>query len=119
MFAQALPNSARGRAELFAVCEGRLWAMATRQRAVHAQGADQTEAQRNTFGTLLEATLPHAIDVGLDAKQAKRWQASGWSEVAHLLSNAVYRRDERLARHSERKLTATLRSCAEALLDGQ
>jgi len=87
--AQAQPTTARERAQLFATCEGRFWAMAARQRAIRADAAP-TEAQRQTFITLLEAVLPDAEDNGLETGQAKRWQATGWTEVAYLISDTVY-----------------------------
>ncbi|WP_375691380.1 hypothetical protein [Pseudooceanicola sp. LIPI14-2-Ac024] len=114
--AGAQPETARDRAQLFATCEGRFWAMAARQRAIRAPDAPQSEARRQTFGTLLEAVIPDVEEAALATGEARRWQASGWTEIAYLISDTVYVRDERRAAQAARQLTDRLRTCSQALL---
>lgn len=113
--ARALPASVLERTELFAICEGRFRAMAVWQRGIRAP-AQHSEARRDAFGSLLEATLPLAMDTGMDRKAPKRWQATGWTEVAYLLTDSHHRDDGRQARRAARQLDTRLKACEAALL---
>jgi len=115
--ALALPATPQEQAQLFATCEGRYRAMSARQRADRAPDASRTEARRQDFSDLLEASMPGARDAGIDANIARRWQASGWTEIAFLLADTTYRAgDAERAARARSLLSARLGTCAEALL---
>lgn len=101
--AAALPSAAHERAEAFATCAGRYSAMAAHARARQDGSAAGHSRMQETFGLLLDATLPHAA--GLPPKQEKRWAASGWRDIAFALAAAGRSEQgarDRLDRHLDR-----------------
>ncbi|MEQ9257745.1 MAG: hypothetical protein RIG84_01465 [Roseovarius sp.] len=105
-------------AQAFATCAGRLQALATRQSAVRDPRSSTTRALQGDFEMLLEATLPFALDAGTDPGEARRWQASGWVEIASLLSRAQYTPDELRAAHAEAAMAARIVTCRRMIMRG-
>jgi hypothetical protein len=113
---QALPTGTSDRAELFAICSGRLEALATRQRGhMDEQAASVADLQRE-FDLLLDAILPWALSEGVEAHEPRRWRVRGWVEVAYLLADMDYSFDERTAAGAKRQLAHRISECREVLL---
>jgi len=114
----ALPGTPWKRAELFATCSGRLAAMAAHQQAMDQPAWAATLDRRDSFDMLLEATLPDAIAHGVPQGEAKRWRATGWSEIAVLLADSSYSFDEGRAQRARAALQARIGDCQAVLLGG-
>ncbi|WP_170325722.1 hypothetical protein [Ruegeria arenilitoris] len=112
----ALPTATSDRAELFAICSGRLEALATRQRAQMDEQAVSVADLQHEFELLLDAILPRALSEGVEAHQPGRWRVRGWVEVAYLLADMDYSFDERTAAGAERQLARRISECREVLL---
>lgn len=82
----------QSRAEAFATCAGRLWALSVRQEALGDPSAPRTRQMQADFDMLLEAVLP--LD-GSANTSAQRWRLEGWTESAALLSRHQYGRSDR------------------------
>ncbi len=102
--------------EIFAICSGRMEAMATRERAHARPEAAEIERLRSTFETLLEATLPDAIADGVGAGQAALWRNGGWREIAGLLADVDYSLDQRRADMAQNMLRRHIANCRALLL---
>lgn len=116
--AHPFPTEPHQRAELFAVCSGRLAALSTRLGALDDPGAAEAKRLAGDFATLLDATLPAALAAGVPPNQPERWRASGWGEAAHLLAEARYSFDRRRAARAEAALAARLDDCRALILQG-
>jgi len=113
---QALPAGSSDRAELFAICSGRLEALAVRQRARMEDEADAVSDLQQEFDVLLEAVLPWALSEGIDERQPNRWCVRGWVEVAHLLADMDYSFDARKAAAAKQLLAHRISECRKVLL---
>jgi hypothetical protein len=87
LHAQALPRFAYQQAEAFAICSGRMSAMAVRLSADRDPAAPETRQMMQEFDVLLEAVLDAAYADGVPEREPRRWKARGWTEVAQLLRN--------------------------------
>lgn len=112
---QGLPATAASGpepAEIFAVCSGRMAALATRQRAFGQPEAAEQERLRQTFDQLLEATRAAELtDV-----QAESWRMTGWREVATLLADSDYSTDARRAQQARATLAGRIATCRNMVL---
>lgn len=104
--AQGLPRFAYQQAEAFAVCSGRMSAMAVRQSADRDPAALETREMMQTFDLLLEAVIHAAYAEGVPEREPGRWKARGWTEIAQLLG----------AGQTGAPLTARLRDCRDLVL---
>lgn len=114
--AHALPGSPSERAEVFAICSGRLSAMATRQRALHHPDAHATDRIRADFDMLLEATWPAARDYGVPEQMSVLWRSGGWREAAFLMADIQYSGDAYRVAQAEKGLTQRLEACRQLIL---
>lgn len=115
----AAPTSAMTpveQAEAFATCAGRFSAVATRQSAKHDPGHEVSRQVEHDFVFLLEATLPHAEEAGIDRRTARNWRASGWSEIAHLMRLQQRHDDPTRAQRAARDMDRRLSSCLQLIL---
>lgn len=112
----ALPSTPWQQAEMFAVCSGRLSALAAHEQAMRAPGHAETEQVRITFDMLLEATMPAAIEHGVPEKQARVWRSNGWVEVAALLADASYSLDATRAERAVVNLRRRISDCRAMVL---
>lgn len=103
-------------AQAFATCAGRFSAMATRQSATHNPESQATRQIQNSFESLLEATLPYAQEGGIDPRRARSWQASGWSEMAHLMRMEQRSRETGRADRATRDMHRRLTTCRQLIL---
>jgi len=108
--AQALPSTPWKQAEAFAICAGRLGALAARQHAIKDPALTTTLQKRDDFRLLLEAVLPSAQKHGVSKGDSIRWQSSGWSDIAYLLADEQYSFD---ASRAERARLMALRRIAD------
>ncbi|WP_180883956.1 hypothetical protein [Ruegeria sp. THAF57] len=111
-----LPSKPTDRAELFAVCSGRLEALAARQKAHLGETAGSAETLHIQFDQMLEAVLPWALSEGVEEHQPKRWRVRGWVEVAYLLADMDYSFDAQIAAGAERQLEHHISECRAILL---
>ncbi len=114
--ASALPATSSARAELFAICSGRLEALATRQRALESKDLDSTIAMQEQFDLLLETVLPSALMEGVDTQEPKRWRVRGWVEIAYLLADVDYSFDARITQVANRQLGHRIAECRKVVL---
>jgi hypothetical protein len=114
----AFPSEPHQRAEVFAICSGRLAALSTRLGALDDPGAAEAKRLSEDFATLLDATLPAALAAGVPPNQPERWRASGWGEAAHLLAEVQYSFDRNRAARAEAALAARLDDCRALILPG-
>lgn len=112
------PGTPWKRAEVFAVCSGRLAAMATRQHADRDPAWSETRAQREMFDLLLEATLPVAMEHGVPRDEPVRWRSAGWGEMAVLLSDMIHAGDAGRTARAETALKQRIADCTGLLLGG-
>lgn len=114
--AAALPARSYERAEIFATCSGRLAALATRQRALNEAGADGNAQLARAFETLVEATMPDAVDDGVPPGHDRVWRGRGWGEVAGLLADVDYSFDAGRAERALVAVEARIEACRDVLL---
>ncbi|TDK43200.1 hypothetical protein [Antarcticimicrobium luteum] len=114
--AAALPARAFERAEIFATCSGRLAALATRQRALNEAGADGNAQLARAFESLVEATMPDAVDDGVPPGHDRVWRGRGWGEVAGLLADVDYSFDASRAERALIAVEARIAACRGVLL---
>lgn len=114
--AAALPARSFERAEIFATCSGRLAALATRQRALNEAGADDNARLARAFETLVEATMPDAVDDGVPPGHDLIWRGRGWGEVAGLLADVDYSFDAGRAERALVAVEARIEACRDVLL---
>ncbi|RBI87100.1 hypothetical protein DRV85_02955 [Rhodosalinus halophilus] len=114
----AFPVEPYKRAEIFAVCSGRLAALATRLEAEGDPAAVEARGLAADFSVLLEASMPAALEAGVPENQPERWRASGWGEAAHLLALADYSFNARRAERANAALAARLAECRSLILGG-
>jgi hypothetical protein len=112
----ALPATTSDRAELFAVCSGRLEALAARQRARIGDTDAPAANLQQQFDQMLEAVMPWALSEGIEEHQPKRWRIRGWVEVAYLLADMDYSFDPRIAEGAEQQLARRISECRAVLL---
>lgn len=105
-------------AQAFATCAGRLQALATRQSALRDPNSQDTRAMQGDFEMLVDATVPLATGGGADLAEARRWQASGWSEIAALLSRAQYTPNEARAARAAADMARRIDTCQRMILPG-
>ena len=116
--ATALPALPHQRAEIFAVCAGRLTALGVHENAVRAPNATRTGRAAADFEVLLGATLPDALAQGLPSAQAQRWQTQGWVEVARLLAEVQYSANSKRAVRAQAQLQSRVETCLDLVLPG-
>ncbi|MDF0600110.1 hypothetical protein P1J78_05145 [Psychromarinibacter sp. C21-152] len=114
--AGSLPFYAHERAQTFAVCSGRLSALAVRQSAMEDPEATATRRLMQDFDMLLEATLPAAYDEGVPERQPRVWRARGWTEIAGLLRETHDSPDAGRAERAAAQLTQRIRQCRDLIL---
>ena len=112
----ALPATPWKQAEVFAICSGRLSALAAKQNANRQPEHKATHAQMQNFDLLLEATLPVAIEHGVPPRQIGVWKSRGWVEIASLLADASYALDEGVVRRAEFALHQRIEFCRQLIL---
>lgn len=116
MAASALPAFSYQRAELFAVCSGRLAALASHQRSIRStSAADNTRLQQD-FDLMLDAVMPDAVDQGVPWGQAQRWRSEGWSEMAGYLADVHYSFDTTVSVQARAAADARVRECRNLVL---
>jgi hypothetical protein len=114
--APPIPDRSAERVEIFATCSGRLAALATRQRAHGESGAEENERLRDTFESLVEATLPDALVEGIGERQPDRWRIGGWTEMAMMLADMDHGKDERRVNRARIGLETRIGACRSLLL---
>lgn len=112
----ALPAFSHKRAELFAVCSGRLAALATHQRSIRSEDAPLSQRLQEDFDLMLDAVMPDAVDQGVPTGQAQRWRSQGWSEIAGFLADVHYSFDAELSNRARAAADARIGECRDLLL---
>ncbi|MGY3439488.1 MULTISPECIES: hypothetical protein [unclassified Marinovum] len=111
--AAAAPPPPGERAEAFAVCAGRLWALSVRQAAVGNPDWRNTGALRNDFDMLLEAVRPATMT----DREARLWRSDGWVQIAHLLARHQYGKSSRRRSIAAARMASRIDSCRGMILD--
>ncbi|MAC77511.1 MAG: hypothetical protein CML66_05550 [Rhodobacteraceae bacterium] len=114
--APALPAFSHQRAHLFAICSGRLAALATHQSSTQQAAAPESRRLQAEFDMLLDAVMPDAMDQGVPDGQADRWRSQGWSEIAGHLANAYYSFDATVAEYARNATADRIAECRDLLL---
>ena len=114
--AMAFPQFVAERAEVFAICSGRLSALHVRQQADRDPAAPATYGLRTEFDHLLAAVVDIASDEGMPTSQPARWRAQGWSEVANLLRQVHYNIDPSASAVAQRSLEHQMKACSDLVL---
>lgn len=114
--AQASPLTLQEQAQAFATCAGRYSALATRQSATHDPDSALSRRMQNDFEMLLEATLPHAVAIGIDPSQARQWRSTGWTEMARLMRLQYYGTDADRAARAHADMQRRLSICRRMIL---
>jgi len=114
--AQANTLSPVEQAEAFATCAGRLQALATWQGGRHDPQAEHSRRMQWNFEALVDAVLPLAAEDGASPGQARLWQAHGWTEIASLLQNELYRPDRAARARADR--ARRIHTCERMVLPG-
>ncbi|MCB1333183.1 MAG: hypothetical protein KDK26_05910 [Roseivivax sp.] len=109
----ALPDTAHDRTELFAVCTGRLSATMEHQWLMSDPKADETEAMRAYFVSLLTASME---DSGMDPREVLNLRIEAKMAHARLLTRASFARDARDARTAQRMAAQYVAACRSLLL---
>lgn len=112
----ALPSTPWKQAEAFAVCAGRLGALAARQNAIKDPALTTTLQTRDDFRMLLEAVLPSAQKHGVSKGDEIRWHSSGWSDIAYLMADEQYSFDASRAERARRMADRRIADCKDMLL---
>lgn len=112
----ALPSMSFQQAELFAVCSGRLAALATHQKYMKSSDSSDSERLRREFDMLLDAVLPDAESQGVPPGQAKRWRSQGWAEMAGYLADVQYSFDQSVADTALAASASRVEQCRDVLL---
>ena len=116
--APATSLSLSEQARAFATCAGRLQALAVRQGAIHDPQSETTRALQGGFESLLGAVLPEIAAAGIDPGEAKRWQASGWVEIAGLLRHAEAETGGARAARARADMARRIQTCKRMILAG-
>ena len=108
----ALPSDPMDRAEAFAICSGRLEAVAVHGRSHARVTGDEIDRLAREFALLFDATAP------LDVTRATRmaWRSAGWSDAAYLLNELVYSFDDSRSERASRLLRQKILNCTDMLL---
>ncbi len=114
--APAMPTSPSQRAQVFAVCAGRMDALATHKTAMRDAEAGRLRAQADDFDLLLDASLPDALNYGVPPELPRQWRAQGWIEIAGHLADSAYSFDPGLAERSEQWMDRKVADCQDMLL---
>ncbi|OWU77959.1 hypothetical protein ATO3_04845 [Marinibacterium profundimaris] len=114
--APAMPVYSHQRAHLFAVCAGRLAALALHQSSTRHAAAPESRRLQEEFDMLLDAVLPDARDQGVPDGQAVRWRSQGWSEIAGFLADQTYSFDARIADLARNAAAERIEECRALLL---
>lgn len=109
--AQGWPTSPAQRAQVFAVCAGRLSALADHQRYLDANAADRAETQRLAFDALLQAVMPDALDYGMPGAQALNWRMHAKLAQSSLLMRADFNSDDQVKARARAAAEAFLNEC--------
>lgn len=112
----AFPSYAYERAEVFAVCSGRLSALHVRQKADRNPAAWDTRKLKSEFDALFDAVIDSAYAEGVPGTEPTRWRARGWTEVASLLNHAQYSADQELSEAARRALARRVQDCRDLVL---
>ena len=110
--APAAPPPPGDRAEAFAICAGRLWALSVRQAAVGDPSSQATGRMREDFDMLLGAVLPDAAS----DRQAQRWRVDGWVQIAHLLARNQYGATPRRRDLAATRMASRIDTCRRMIL---
>ncbi|MEM0949351.1 MAG: hypothetical protein AAGK37_18280 [Pseudomonadota bacterium] len=111
--AVALPNSPEDRARAFADCAGRYSAVAEHARLFDGDAAEEAEAHRNLFITLLEATLP---DIDTSTRTSLNWRIDSKAAHAALLSTAAFTLDAKRAQFARDAAKRHIAVCSALIL---
>lgn len=114
--APAMPVFSHQRAQVFALCSGRLAALASHQKSSRNAAAPESQRLREEFDMLLDAVLPHAMEEGVPEDQAARWRSQGWREIAGYLADQAYSFDARIAENARVAAADRIAECRELLL---
>lgn len=68
------------------------------------------------FQTLVDAILPDALAEEMPEAMPKQWRATGWSEVAHLLTEVQYSVDQGRIDRASDILETRIKECEGLLL---
>lgn len=112
----ALPAFSHKRAEVFAVCSGRLAALASHQRSIRSDAAPKSQRLQEDFDMMLDAVMPHAVEQGVPWGQAQRWRSQGWSEIAGFLADVHYSFDDEVSNQAKAATEARIGECRDLLL---
>lgn len=112
----ALPYWAHQRVQLFATCAGRFEAMSLDHREMDRSRRDTMRDQVQGFQTLVDAILPDALAEEMPEAMPKQWRATGWSEVAHLLTEVQYSVDQGRIDRASDILETRIKECEGLLL---
>ncbi|MDO6731412.1 hypothetical protein Q4577_15370 [Marinovum sp. 2_MG-2023] len=110
----ASPPPAGDRAEAFAVCAGRLWALSVQQAAVGDPAHETTRRMRSDFDMLLDAVIGDAEN----NRQAQRWRTDGWVQMAHLLARHQYGDTARRRDMAAARMASRINTCRRMILGG-
>ena len=91
-------------------------AMAAHQNANHVDGHIETQALRETFEAMLEATQPFAEADGVPRAKFKEWRASGWANLAVLIADSQYSLDANRAERAQARIADEIQSCRSMVL---
>ncbi len=112
----ALPAFSYQRAEVFAVCAGRMAALAAHERNMHDTHAPDIQRMQDEFDLLLDAIMPYAVDDGVPVNQARLWQAQGWTEMAGYLAEMHYSFDTTIVQLANEAADDRIGQCRGLLL---
>lgn len=112
----ALPFWAHQRVQLFATCAGRYEAMSLDHREMDRSKRTAMRSQVEGFQSLVEALLPDALAEEMPENMPVKWKATGWSEIAHLLTEVQYSVDPGRVRRASDMLGKRIEECEGLLL---
>lgn len=114
--AQPWPNSPSERAQVFAVCAGRLAALADHQLYFDSAAAERARTQQQVFDALLKAVMPDALKYGMPGAQALNWRMHAKLAQSSLLMRANFNTDVIVKAKAQEAAAAFLSECEQFVL---
>ena len=111
----SLPHTSWEHPQLFAVCAGRLSAIAVHEHRRDPDAFSRTIAQVGMLNDLVDATLPMAEAHGLDRTEVNTWRFEARTEISVTLEQAYHSFDTRIAELAQRDLVTKVRFCRDLL----